>query len=75
LTMWYEVLPSVALVFGLLCVPPYGSWAANYLLLNGKSMVRKWEEHPKDFHLYLRDRRITGSEYKPQGLEAIPDKE
>jgi len=71
--MWYEILPSFALVFGCLLVPPYATGAMNYLLLNGKLMVRFWDEHPHDFHLYLRDRRITGSEYVPKGLEAIPD--
>jgi len=71
--MWYEIIPSFALVMGCLLVPPYASCAFNYLLLNGKKMVRSWEEHPHDFHLYLRDRRITGSEYVPKGLEGIPD--
>jgi len=71
--MWYEVLPSVGLVTLFLLVPPYASWGINYFFYHGKEMARKWEEHPQDFHLYLRDRRITGFEYKPQGLEAIPD--
>lgn len=30
-----------------------------------KLRVRDWEKHPDYFHWYLRDRRLTGSEYKP----------
>jgi len=71
--MWYEVLPSVALVTAFLLVPPYAQYGINYLFFNGKTKARKWEEHPQDFQIYLRDRRITGSEYYPKGLEAIPD--
>ena len=33
-----------------------------------QSCARKWQEHPQDFHVYLRDRRLTGSEYKPRVL-------
>lgn len=71
--MWYEVLPSVALVYVCLVIPPHAQWAINWLCLNGKTVARRWEEHPQDFQVYLRDRRLTGSEYKPRGLEAIPD--
>jgi hypothetical protein len=71
--MWYEIIPSFAIVTACLLVPPYAMCGINYLLLNGKTRARKWTEHPQDFHVYLRDRRLTGSEYKPKGLEAIPD--
>jgi hypothetical protein len=37
-------------------------------MLNLQTCARKWTEHPQDFHIYLRDRRITGSEYKPKVL-------
>jgi len=71
--MWYEVLPSVALVFACLAVPPHAQWVINYYFYNGKTRARKWEEHPQDFHIYLRDKRLTGSEYVPRGLEAVKD--
>ena len=34
--MWYEVLPSFAIVTACLLVPPYAMCGINYLLLNGK---------------------------------------
>ncbi|KAK2182316.1 hypothetical protein NP493_360g03059 [Ridgeia piscesae] len=71
--MWYEILPTIGLVYICLAVPPYAAMGLNWLLLNGKTAGRFWENHPQDFHLYLRDRRITGSEYKPRGLEGIPE--
>ena len=69
--MWYEMLPSVAIIYGALILPPYVTVVVNKLL-TGKTSARYWENHPKDFHIYLRDRRVTGSEYKPQGLEGVP---
>ena len=37
--MWYEVLPTIGLVFGTLALPPYVVWGFNKLFLNGKLHV------------------------------------
>lgn len=73
--MWYEIIPSFAIVAVALAVPPIAGIGINWLFLNGKTLPRRWLEHPEDFQGYLRDRRLTGSEYKPRGLEGLPVKE
>ncbi|CAD5111455.1 DgyrCDS766 [Dimorphilus gyrociliatus] len=63
---------AATLVVGLLTVPHYVAGAANWLFHNRHLRARDWEQHPDYFHWYLRDRRLTGSEYKPTGLEGLP---
>ncbi|GFR65837.1 NADH dehydrogenase [ubiquinone] 1 alpha subcomplex subunit 1 [Elysia marginata] len=73
--MWWEILPSAGIVFGALLAPHGAYWVLNKLSHNGKSCARDWRDGPhfEDYTLYLRDIRITGSEYVPRGLESIPD--
>merc|ERR1712062_663332 len=71
-SMWYEILPSLGILYVCLIVPPYASKGMNWLFNNGKYHARYWEADRRDFNLYLRDRRLTGSEYVPRGLEGIP---
>lgn len=70
--MWYEIIPSVAIVWGLLMIPPVATTGLNYLFFNGKTVARRWFGHPEDFHGFLRDQRISGSEYVLKGLEGVP---
>jgi len=71
--MWYEILPSVFLTWAPLAI---GGTAiilgGNYLFLNKhiygpKNMMRD----DRDYMSFLRDRRITGNEYYPRGVEEI----
>lgn len=71
--MWYEIIPSAALVFTFISLPAGFNWAMNKLFHNGKYCARDWQAaNFEDYQLYLRDWRITGSEYIPRGLESIP---
>ncbi|XP_041357572.1 NADH dehydrogenase [ubiquinone] 1 alpha subcomplex subunit 1-like [Gigantopelta aegis] len=73
--MWYEILPSAGIVFACLYAPHVINYGLNRIFRNGKTVCRDWEAaHNMDWPVYLRDKRITGSEYKPRGLESIPDK-
>jgi len=75
--MWYEILPSLGLVYVFITIPPFASRVSNWFLLNKKKQPRFWENDVRDFHTYLRDRRISDhykhGEYWPKGLEGIPD--
>uniref|UniRef100_A0A0B7AP55 Complex I-MWFE n=1 Tax=Arion vulgaris TaxID=1028688 RepID=A0A0B7AP55_9EUPU len=76
--MWWEILPSAGVVFLGLLAPHGIFWAVNKVFHNGKNTARNWyaqESHIPDYNIYLRDIRITGSEYIPQGLEAIPNED
>ena len=37
--MWYEILPTIALVYIGLAVPPYAAMGINWLMLNGKVKI------------------------------------
>ncbi|KAL8625074.1 hypothetical protein ACOMHN_012083 [Nucella lapillus] len=72
--MWYEILPSAGLVFTFLALPSGFNFVMNKLFHNGKHCARDWQAARfDDYNLYLRDWRLTGSEYIPRGLESIPD--
>merc|ERR1712136_658423 len=77
LKMWYEVLPSLGLVGGFLIAPQIFNYCWNRLTLNWHNEIRRWDYddqiYNRDFYHYLRDHRMTGSEYKMRGLEAMPD--
>ena len=74
--MWYEIIPSVAVVLTCIGAPAFINYATGYLITrNGKGIPRNWNAHKLDFTAYLRDRHITGSEYIPRGLESIPDED
>lgn len=76
--MWYEVFPSIMLVTGFLVAPQIFAYGWNRLTLNWHNEWKKWtydEMLNRDFFVYMRDRRISGSEFVMKGLEAVPDKE
>ncbi|CAI9726841.1 Hypothetical predicted protein [Octopus vulgaris] len=70
--MWYEVIPSFGIVVGLLAIPNLANCVLNWTFRSRKVHCRDWDASQLDYMLYLRDRTITGSEYKPRGLESIP---
>ncbi|XP_076332937.1 NADH dehydrogenase (ubiquinone) MWFE subunit [Tachypleus tridentatus] len=71
--MWYEILPSAAIIFTCLSIPSFATWGINYIVL-GKPMKRALKTN-EDQYLFLRDTRLTGKGHKTVGLEALPDKE
>merc|ERR1712133_87542 len=77
LKMWYEVLPSMGLVGGFLLAPQIFNYCWNRITLNWHNEIRRWDYdetiYNRDFYQYVRDHRMTGSEYKMRGLEAQPD--
>ncbi|KAK7475513.1 hypothetical protein BaRGS_00033269 [Batillaria attramentaria] len=65
--MWYEILPSAALVFTFLSIPTGFSWTMNKLFHKGKYCSRDWEAAEyQDYNNYRRDQRITGNVYIPR---------
>ncbi|KAK5638053.1 hypothetical protein RI129_012348 [Pyrocoelia pectoralis] len=69
--MWYEIIPSAAVIVVALSLPHISAYGINKLLL-GNYYKRSLMERDNRFH-YLRDRQLTFSPYKVNGLEVIPD--
>ncbi|ODM96451.1 NADH dehydrogenase [ubiquinone] 1 alpha subcomplex subunit 1 [Orchesella cincta] len=69
--MWFEILPSIGVIFGALCLGQAATAFVPNMILGRPGMKRLF--HPYEFDNYLRDQQLTGSPYKLQGLEAIPD--
>ncbi|KAK4315945.1 hypothetical protein Pmani_012857 [Petrolisthes manimaculis] len=71
--MWYNILPSAAIVAGVLAVPAVvmaGLHKLYYGNIYQRSLVQEWQRAS-----YLRDERITGQGFRSAGLENIPDEE
>ncbi|OQR76076.1 hypothetical protein BIW11_08003 [Tropilaelaps mercedesae] len=69
--MWYEIIPSVAIVLTAMSLPVL---AESYLnrFMNGKPYLRDIQT-PRAVEYVLRDIRLSGDPYKDIGLEGIPD--
>ncbi|XP_058831903.1 NADH dehydrogenase [ubiquinone] 1 alpha subcomplex subunit 1 [Topomyia yanbarensis] len=70
--MWFEILPSFAIVTVCLAVPGFGMYGLHKLVIGNayrRNTDQRWERV-----MYTRDTRLTGSPYKCNGLESIPDK-
>ncbi|XP_044758570.1 uncharacterized protein LOC123316521 [Coccinella septempunctata] len=69
--MWFEILPSMGIVFACMSLPHASLYVLNQLF-HGNHFRRSLDttELAKQ---YLRDERLTGDAYKLSGLEAIPD--
>ncbi|XP_075210774.1 NADH dehydrogenase (ubiquinone) MWFE subunit [Lycorma delicatula] len=71
--MWYEILPSAAVIYAGLFLPVVSTWAIHKLFQNGNP-YRRDRNVPFNMNLILRDEEvINGNTYVLQGLEAIPD--
>jgi len=74
--MWYEILPSLTLVMGIMCVPQGFAWCWHRFRMNWSNEIKNWEYDwwgaNRDYFHYLRDQRITGSPFVMRGLEAQP---
>ncbi|CAF0851862.1 unnamed protein product [Brachionus calyciflorus] len=68
--MWYWTLPSLVLTGAMLFLPGYINAAGNWIA-TGHVHRRNYEVDHRDFYLYMRDRRVTGSEYKQTGLDSL----
>ncbi|ENN75517.1 uncharacterized protein LOC109539463 [Dendroctonus ponderosae] len=69
--MWFEILPSAAIVLAGLALPHVSGYVMNKLVLG--NMYRR-SLATQDLRMqYLRDIRLTGDPYVTNGLENIPD--
>jgi len=70
--MWYEIIPSFAIIVGALSVPAYLMPLTNQLIYGNPNLKpRKYLENRQ---MLRRDQRLFGDYYKWKGLENIPDK-
>uniref|UniRef100_A0A1A9X3J5 NADH dehydrogenase [ubiquinone] 1 alpha subcomplex subunit 1 n=1 Tax=Glossina brevipalpis TaxID=37001 RepID=A0A1A9X3J5_9MUSC len=70
--MWFEILPSAAIITVALAIPIHATYGIHKLVL-GNPYRRNMDER-FDRVLYLRDRRLNNDPYIQNGLEKIPDK-
>ncbi|XP_046673768.1 NADH dehydrogenase [ubiquinone] 1 alpha subcomplex subunit 1-like [Homalodisca vitripennis] len=70
--MWYEILPTMAIMTACLSIPPVAAHFVHKFFQNGNPCRRDLttEINRRQF---LRDNRLTGNTYVLAGLEAIPD--
>ncbi|CAM1332724.1 Uncharacterised protein g10959 [Pycnogonum litorale] len=69
--MWYEILPSAAIICACLAAPTVTTYISHMIFLKRpfrRSMVYLFDEYE-----FLRDKRITGNGHRQQYLESIPD--
>jgi len=71
--MWFEILPSFMVIFGAMAV---GMNGGHFVMqaFHGKPFHKSLKTNTEIYN-YVRDERLTGDAYKPQGLEAIKDEE
>ncbi|CAF1136641.1 unnamed protein product [Rotaria sordida] len=74
--VWFEIIPSLVLTAGpLLVVAAPTLYICNWYFLNGKKYgPRNLTKDDRDYYMFLRDRRITGNEYYPRGVETIDER-
>ncbi|XP_031641067.1 NADH dehydrogenase [ubiquinone] 1 alpha subcomplex subunit 1 [Contarinia nasturtii] len=70
--MWYECIPSYAIMTICMSMPNVVLYGLNKLTQNGNAYSRCADERWDRFFI-ARDRAHTGSEYVCNGLETIPD--
>ncbi|KDR13598.1 uncharacterized protein LOC110835271 [Zootermopsis nevadensis] len=69
--MWFEIIPSFAIITVTLAIPPVVKHFG-HLLIFGNATIRD-KTHVWEGFMFQRDERLTGDPYKAKGLEAIPD--
>lgn len=69
--MWFEILPSMGIILSLMALP-HGALYVMSQVVHGNHFRRSLDT-PELCRQYLRDERLTGSAYKLNGLETIPD--
>jgi len=69
--MWFEVLPSIGVIFTMMTIGGAAHQAIP-LLIFGKRTQRK-NDFAYQQNEFLRDDRISGHAMRIQGLEGIPD--
>ncbi|CAG9761250.1 unnamed protein product [Ceutorhynchus assimilis] len=69
--MWFEILPSFAIITVLMAMPHASAYVINKLVVG--NMYRRSLLNKEQKDQYLRDWRISGDAYVTHGLEAIPD--
>ncbi|XP_037952586.1 uncharacterized protein LOC119683056 [Teleopsis dalmanni] len=71
--MWFEIIPSFAIIVGAMALPTYAMYGLNKLVF-GNGYRRNMDER-FERHMYSRDYRLTNNPYKHNGLEVIGDEE
>ncbi|XP_030558603.1 uncharacterized protein LOC115761113 isoform X1 [Drosophila novamexicana] len=71
--MWFEIIPSAAIITVALSVPIYAMYGLQKLTL-GNAYRRNMDER-FDRVMYQRDFRLTNNPYIMNGLEEIEDEE
>ncbi|XP_034476868.1 uncharacterized protein LOC117783536 [Drosophila innubila] len=69
--MWFEILPSAAIITVALSVPIYAMYGLQKLTL-GNAYRRNMDDRFSRV-MYQRDYRLTDNPYIMNGLHAIPD--
>ncbi|PSN55099.1 NADH dehydrogenase [ubiquinone] 1 alpha subcomplex subunit 1 [Blattella germanica] len=69
--MWYEIIPSFAIITVALSVPGVLNYFGHKLVFGNPYLRDKTFRFER--YMYQRDGRLTGNPYKANGLEAIPD--
>jgi len=70
--MWYEILPAAGVIFGAMAFAQLGPTLVAKLAWDKPSGFRKVMQ-PYEHEYWKRDYSLTGSVYKLNGLETIPD--
>ncbi|KAK4878125.1 hypothetical protein RN001_010631 [Aquatica leii] len=69
--MWYEIIPTAAIIYVALSFPHYSAYVINKVVVG--NMFRRSLYEKKERLSYLRDTRLSGNPYKVVSLEQIPD--
>lgn len=69
--MWFEIIPSFSIIVVAFTIPPVATFAINKLFLGNAFRRDTSDKFNRNF--YMRDNRLSGDAYSPNGLEAIPD--
>ncbi|XP_066496186.1 NADH dehydrogenase [ubiquinone] 1 alpha subcomplex subunit 1 [Tiliqua scincoides] len=69
--MWYEILPSLAVMYVCLTIPGLSTHRIHKYTHGGKE--KRIARNPYQWHLLERDRRVSGTNrfYESKGLENI----
>ncbi|CDI97862.1 expressed conserved protein [Echinococcus multilocularis] len=70
--MWYEIIPSFAIMLGAAALMDPLCKVSAYLLYGRWSGFDFFHERG-DFAIFLRDRDVAGTHWRMQGLETIED--
>nr|BAN20403.1 unkown protein [Riptortus pedestris] len=71
--MWYEILPSMAILSVVVTIPPVFNYVFQKLIQKGNPYRRDIYSSAFNLKNFQRDKVLTGNPYIQKGLESIPD--